>query len=73
MKCAIQWVDAQGNATPDTNDAVAMVRRAAHYSARLNIGFAATDWYPICSEHAKRLADPGMEYWERKEIDETAR
>ena len=30
MQCQIQWVDSQGNATPDSNDAVAM---AHHHEA----------------------------------------
>jgi hypothetical protein len=45
MKCLIRWIDAIGNPTPDSNDAVAMVKLTTAIQK---------DWIPICADHLKR-------------------
>jgi hypothetical protein len=64
--CQIQWIDAQGNPTPDTNPAIGRVRTKDRWQiiAGSNIHFTQSDWYCICAEHAKRMSDPGMDIWE---------
>jgi hypothetical protein len=63
--CEIKWIDDQGNPTPDSNIAVGRVRRERHFE-HINgrtVEFSATDWFPICTAHAHRLDEPGMEHW----------
>jgi hypothetical protein len=63
--CKIQWIDKQGNATPDSNPAIGRVRtidRHEQYHGR-TIHFPASGWFPICAEHAKQLSEPGMHIW----------
>jgi hypothetical protein len=64
--CQIQWIDAQGNPTPDTNPAIARVRTKARVEQHHGraIRFEKSDWYCICAEHAKQLGEPGMHIWE---------
>ena len=58
MKCAIQWINTNGNATPDTNDAVQFCRSKAHEfdcdDGRF-VHVAASPWFPICAAHSVRL------------------
>jgi hypothetical protein len=64
--CQIQWIDAQGNPTPDSNPAIARVRtkeRVEQFHGRA-IRFSQSNWFHICTEHAKQLSDPGMHIWE---------
>jgi hypothetical protein len=64
--CKIQWIDRHGNPTPDNNPAIGRVRTKARdqrIGGRL-IHFRASDWFPICAEHAAQLKQPGMEIWE---------
>jgi len=75
-RCAIQWVDANGKPTPDTNLAIGCVRREAYrhpYAGAVNgyIEYTESEWYPICAEHAKRLGDGGMHHWEFRGLDDT--
>lgn len=68
--CQIQWIDAQGNPTPDTNPAVARVRCKA-YDKMLHgrmLHFTQSEWFNICAEHAKQMSEPGMEIWECEPI-----
>ncbi len=64
--CEIQWVDAQGEPTPDTNPAIQRVRVVEHVQkiGGRAITFKQSPWYCICAEHSKRLNDPGMHIWE---------
>lgn len=68
--CKIQWIDKCGNPTPDNNPAVARVRCVArtewHHGRQIN--FSASEWFPICEEHARQLGDPGMHIWEREDL-----
>jgi hypothetical protein len=64
-KCAIRWVDNDGQQTSDNNDAVGYVYREAH---TLEVGGSMLEYerskdYPVCEHHLKRLEDPGMQYW----------
>ncbi len=63
--CRIQWLDSDGNATPDNNEAIGRVRLEARVVQIGGIGvpMAASVWFPICAEHAKRLRERGMEHW----------
>lgn len=63
--CEIKWIDAQGNPTPDNNEAIGRVmckaRVEQHHGRALK--FEASQWFNICACHAARLSDRGMEYW----------
>lgn len=66
MQCCISWIDSNGTPTSDTNEAIGNVELEAYIFhnpilGALDCGPAGP--YPICAEHAKRLADPGMEHW----------
>ena len=63
--CKIQWVDNHGNPTPDLNPAIGYVRTKSRHEMHhgRSIHFSASQWFPICAEHAKRLNEPGMEIW----------
>jgi len=64
--CRIQWVDANGNPTPDKSTAIGTVYCKAHL-AWMPDGRAVTmeksASFPICAWHARRLDEPGMENW----------
>jgi hypothetical protein len=67
--CEIKWIDRFGNPTPDTNPSIGRVRtkaRSEYVAGRIGgpLSFAASPWFHICAEHAKRLCDPGMQIWE---------
>lgn len=64
MKCAIKWVDKQGNFTPDTNDAVILVRCRGRIEKHHGRAVPQSEWFGCCAEHAKRLDDAGMHIWE---------
>jgi hypothetical protein len=68
MNCEIQWIDASGKATPDTNEAIGHVYREEYFAPPSRIlpegfGHKRTKDFPICAEHAKQLNRPGMEHW----------
>src|SRR5205823_5999064 len=68
MKCAIRWIDSHGNPTPDDNVAIGYVYREAYRlivpdAVRGYIDYERTEDFPICSEHAKRLAETDMHRW----------
>lgn len=65
LTCVIQWIDNEGNATPDQNPAIGTVYQEAYTlkSAMWDNLIPQSKEYPICAEHAKRLAEPGMERW----------
>lgn len=68
--CKIRWINLTGEPTDDNNPAIGRVRVRA-YARELDgrtIGFPTSEWFPICAEHARRLADPGMEQWEFKSL-----
>lgn len=55
--CKIQWIDQNGEPTPDTNEAVGTVYVEAHVvqigGHGVTMGRSAD--YPICAEHLKRF------------------
>ena len=64
--CQIQWIDAQGNPTPDSNPAIARVRCKAREQiiAGRVVRFDQSQWFNICAEHAAQMSNPGMEIGE---------
>jgi hypothetical protein len=64
--CQIRWINDHGDTTPDDNPAVVRVRTVARVEqiGGRGVKFAASDWFGICAEHAKRLNDRGMHIWE---------
>jgi hypothetical protein len=65
-RCRIQWIDNQGKATPDNNHAIGSCRTIERDEiiGHRKVHFEASEWFPICSEHARRLDKPGMQIWE---------
>lgn len=64
--CQIQWIDEQGNPTPDKREAVGVVYEIAHTWTMRDGTVLTTEQspcYPICAEHLKRLDKKGMEFW----------
>ena len=59
-RCQIQWVDADGNPTPDTNEAVGTVQ-CLGYPCRANPSYKPepSREFPICAEHLLRMPDDG--------------
>lgn len=56
--CKIQWIDGQGNPTPDTNIAVGeawMPERTYTMSDGRRVFFGESERFPICLEHLKRM------------------
>jgi hypothetical protein len=65
-KCEIQWINTLGKPTPDDNEAIGSARtieRDEIVAGRL-VHFPASQWFPICAEHARHLDKPGMQIWE---------
>lgn len=63
--CRIQWIDAYGKPTPDTNPAIGEVwlpTRVVQIDGR-GVPMEASERFPICAHHAKRLTDLGMGEW----------
>lgn len=54
--CAIQWIDKQGNPTPDTNPAVALIQCMGIYSVE-RVGYVPepSEVFPCCAEHLKQI------------------
>lgn len=69
--CVIRWINDLGQTTADLEPAVGFVRIFKHTEPDLVTReprvVDASKWYPICSEHKKRLSGKGMHYWEFKE------
>jgi hypothetical protein len=66
-QCKIQWIDEYGKPTPDNNPAIGLCRTIDRYETIRGAAshhFPASQWFPICAEHAKRLNDRGMHIWE---------
>jgi hypothetical protein len=66
LVCQIQWIDKQGNPTPDNNPAIQLVRtieRNEVIAGRM-VHFSASQWFCICAEHSKQLGELGMHIWE---------
>ena len=65
-KCEIQWVDDQGNPTPDDNEAIQRIRTVDRFQqiGSRSVHFPASRWFFVCAEHSKRLNDPDMHIWE---------
>ena len=66
--CRIRWIDANGDPTPDNNEAIGRVRTRARHESFAGRDYPywheASPWFPICAEHAKRMIEPGMHIWE---------
>jgi hypothetical protein len=65
MKCEIQWIDKNGDPTPDQNVAVGKTWCEAHVveiEGRFVPQPRSRD-YNICAVHAERLSEPGMHHW----------
>jgi hypothetical protein len=64
--CQIKWIDDNGQATPDNNEAVQRVRtvkRVEQFHGRA-LSFGESAWFFICAEHLNQLSEPGMHIWE---------
>lgn len=63
-KCKIQWIDQNGEPTPDDNEAIGEVWRVAntqiHHGRQIH--FSESEHFPICAEHALRLPMPHWEF-----------
>ncbi len=70
--CEIQWIDRQGDPTPDNNPATQRVRCPARVEqiAGRAVTFDASPWFYICAEHSKRLNEKGMHIWECAALDD---
>jgi hypothetical protein len=68
--CQIKWIDAQGNPTPDANEATCIIRTNARVEQLHGraIEFNESPWFWCCADHARRLNDAGMHIWECKEL-----
>ena len=59
MTCKIQWVDSDGNPTPDSNRAVVMVRARESVLVRHD-GSVYTappsEWFLCCADHVARIS-----------------
>ena len=65
--CEIQWVDAGGAPTKDDNPPIGRVRCRQYryvFGRRQEWSGETSRWFTICAEHAKQLAEPGMDIWE---------
>ena len=58
ITCNIQWIDEQGNPTPDTNPAIGIV--TCH---SVSFGKEGSRPFFICAEHAKRLREDELSDW----------
>lgn len=65
MKCQIKWINEHGEPTPDNNDAIGRVRMIAHrqFINGQPVPIGASQWFWICEQHAKQLAEPDMVHW----------
>lgn len=64
--CSIRWIDHQNKPTPDSHRAIGRVRRK-QYSEWLHgsfLQFEATEWTPICVEHALQINTLQFAKWE---------
>jgi hypothetical protein len=63
--CQIKWIDANGQPTPDDNEAIGRVMLPARVLqiAGQGVRFEASEWFNICACHATRLSKPGMHDW----------
>jgi hypothetical protein len=63
--CKIRWIDAAGTPTDDNSPAIGRVRTKDRWEWHhgRQIHFEQSEWFPICAEHAKRLAKPDMAHW----------
>jgi len=71
--CKIRWIDANGKATPDTNDAIGYVQCEAYAiefpdAVGGKIDYPESEWWPVCKNHSKQLNTPGMHHWKFKSL-----
>ena len=71
LTCRIQWIDAQGQPTPDNNPAVAMVRSSNAENIRRfpHANLKPSQWFPCCAEHLAQLSLPDMHEWEQRPLE----
>jgi hypothetical protein len=65
-KCQIQWIDATGQPTPDTNESIGLCWTIERMYVRLDgstVTIPRSQSFNICREHFKRFQDPGMDIW----------
>jgi hypothetical protein len=64
--CEIQWIDEQGNPTPDENPAVGEVWMPAREYTRegRTLFFGESKRFPICREHLAQMRKADMSAWE---------
>ena len=70
MRCTIQWVDENGDPTPDDNEAVGIVYIKEHtkesrYYPTGHYHFPQSRAYPICEKHLGRFYSEHLskEHW----------
>lgn len=63
--CKIRWINERGDPTDDTSVAIGrvMLPKRTQYIHGRPVTSEATDWFPICAEHAEQLQKPGMHDW----------
>jgi hypothetical protein len=63
MKCEIQWIDDNGNLTPDDNEAVGYVYRAPYLDPEDGYQFVSTKLFPICRNHLAEMIQKRYRHW----------
>lgn len=66
MNCKIQWVDAQGQPTPDNNPAVGVATCRVYNRD----GSVDERSFPICAEHLAKLPWGGVSYVDGRKVSE---
>jgi len=64
--CRIQWIDSQGNPTPDANPAVGVAWTVDYYHMMRDghvIHFTESEAFPICEAHRARMDAPETAFW----------
>lgn len=64
--CKIKWIDKKGDPTPDTNPAIGWCRSVDRYQIihGRTLHFPASQWFPVCQEHARQMDSLDMSHWE---------
>lgn len=63
MKCCIQWIDAQGNPTPDDNDAIGYAVMTSRGTYPSGASADKVQRWPICAEHLDRMPTHKLTCW----------
>lgn len=76
MKCRIQWIDGEGQPTPDQHEAVGEVRCLGYrVESNPNHKPQVSEWYPICHDHKHVMDESRVSVerggrWEFRELGE---